>query len=147
MRSLKWKSWKLWLLVLAGAFLAIQFVPVETSNPPVESDAGASAPALAILRKACYDCHSHETRWPWYSRIAPFSWLVADHVNEGRKELNFSRWGSLSAEKRAHKLEECAEQLAKGEMPPKSYLWLHQEARLNDADRLTLERWFASEGQ
>ena len=75
-------------VVLAG----IQLVPVERTNPPVESEVAAPPAARAVLRRACYDCHSHETRGPWYAQVAPISWLVANDVQEGRRELNCSQW-------------------------------------------------------
>ena len=71
---------------------AIQFVPVDRTNPPVETALTAPPAVREILVGACFDCHSHETTWPWYSRVAPLSWLIADHVTEGRRDLNFSRW-------------------------------------------------------
>jgi Haem-binding domain len=81
------------LLVALGA---IQLVPVDTSNPPVTADVPASAAVKGILRRGCCDCHSNETQWPWYGRIAPVSWLLARDVREGRAELNFSTWTSTA---------------------------------------------------
>ena len=91
------RTWSTWLgLVLLAAFVAIRFVPVRaTSNPPVTGDVPAPPAAKAILHRACYDCHSNEMRWPWYSRVAPVSWLVVRDVRRDRNELNFSSWGSI----------------------------------------------------
>src|SRR5512142_1468745 len=93
---------------VAAMALLIQAVPVDRSNGPVESDAGAPAPVAGILRRACYDCHSNRTIWPGYSRVAPVSWLVAHDVHEGRRELNFSAWGRYDAEQRRRKLDKAA---------------------------------------
>ncbi len=82
--------------IVAGA--AIQLVPVKRSNPPVEFEVEAPADVHAILERACYDCHSNRTRWPWYSSVAPVSWLVARDVRRGRKELNFTDWPAFDFE-------------------------------------------------
>jgi hypothetical protein len=89
------------LLVLVVAF---QFIPVDTANLPVESDIPTSPAVKAVLRRACYDCHSHETVWPWYSRIAPMSWLLVRDVQEGRAELNFSTWNQYTTQQQVKKL-------------------------------------------
>ena len=73
--------------VVIAAFILIQFVPVDRSNPPVLSDVQAPAEVQTILRRSCYDCHSHETHWPWYAYVAPASWFVVDHIEEGREDL------------------------------------------------------------
>jgi Haem-binding domain len=128
-------------LVLLVALIAIQFVPVETSNPPVTGDVPTSAPVKAVLRRACYDCHSNETQWPWYSRLAPVSWLLARDVREGRAELNFSTWNQYSTQQQAKKLKESWEQVAEGEMPPWIYRPVHRDARLSAEDRALLRQW------
>jgi hypothetical protein len=121
--------------------IAIQFIPVARSNPPVESDIGAPAEIAAILRRSCYDCHSHETQWPGYSRIAPGSWLMARGVKEARGKLNFSTWNRYSGRDRSERIEEIWEQADEGEMPPRLYLLLHGDARLSEEDRQKLEVW------
>lgn len=126
------------LLVALGA---IQLVPVDTSNPPVTADVPASAAVKGILRRACYDCHSNETQWPWYGRIAPVSWLLARDVREGRAELNFSTWNQYSTQQRVKKLRESWEEVAEGEMPPWFYLPVHRDARLTADDRTLLRQW------
>ena len=93
-----------------------------------------------LLHAACYDCHSHETKWPFYSRIAPASWLVTDDVNEGRKHLNFSDWPK-EPDRATRKLDRINEVLDYREMPPKKYTLLHPEARLTDAQRKLLVDW------
>jgi hypothetical protein len=129
-------------VVLAG----IQFVPVDRANPP------ADGPMLLpggetgrILKAACTDCHSHETVWPWYARVAPAKFLVANHVNEGRQGLNFSTWGQRTPDRQDHKLEEIVEMVESKEMPERSYTWMHPEARLTDAQRQMLVEWAKAE--
>lgn len=133
------------ILALAIGFTGIQFVPVERTNPPVEAEVPAPPEVKEILRRACYDCHSHETRWPWYSRVAPVSWLVARDVREGRDELNFSTWNQISTKDRLDAMHESWEEVAEGEMPPWFYLPPHPEARLGDSEREVLRRWSFSE--
>jgi len=127
---------------LAVIALLIQAVPVERTNGPVEQDAGAPPPVGGILKRACYDCHSNETVWPGYSRVAPVSWLVGHDVHEGRSELNFSTWGRYDATARRRKLKRAAEEVAGGDMPPIYYTWMHPEARLSSADKAALAAWF-----
>jgi hypothetical protein len=134
-----------WIIVLAlvvlGGLVTIQFVPIDTSNPPVTGDVPSSAAVKAVLRRACYDCHSNETEWPWYSRIAPISWWVARDVRKGRAELNFSTWDQYSTKQRVKKLKETSETVAEGEMPPWFYLPAHRDARLSAEDRALLKGW------
>ena len=122
-------------------FALAQLFPVSRTNPPVEQEVDAPPEVRRILERSCYDCHSHATRWPWYSRVAPVSWLVAHDVNEGREHLNFSTWGRYDAEERGENLEEIAEVLEEGEMPPWFYLPLHPDARLADAELATVRAW------
>jgi heme-binding protein len=118
-----------------------QLVPVERSNPPVQSDVDAPPEVRTILRGACYDCHSHETRWPWYSRVAPGSWLLASHVKEGRGDLNFSEWPVVDFEAREDAMKDIHKQIEKDKMPLRSYRWMHPDARLTDTQRATLLQW------
>jgi hypothetical protein len=133
-------------VVLATLFLVIQVVPVDRTNPSVETEVSASPEVRAVLRRACYDCHSNETVWPWYSRIAPVSWQVARDVREGRAALNFSTWNRLDPKNRLEAMHESAEKVAEGEMPPAIYLPTHPEARLSVADRSLLSAWSPSPG-
>jgi len=128
-------------MALIVALIAIQFVPVERANPPVESDVAAPAEVKAVLRRACYDCHSNETRWPWYARVAPVSWLIAQDVREGRRELNFSTWSQFTGSRRARKFKEIVEQVEAGTMPQWYYVLLHREAKLAPADKETILKW------
>ncbi len=130
--------------MLVGLFLTaaiIQLVPVERSNPPVLSDIPASVEVRAVLRRACYDCHSNLTVWPWYSSIAPFSWLVAGDVREGREELNFSTWSDYTQARQVKKLKEILEEVEEGEMPPSLYLLTHPNAALSKDEKELLRAW------
>src|SRR5262245_39331548 len=109
-------------LTILGVLVIIQLIPVNRTNPPVERDIPTPPAVKAVLRRACYDCHSHETVWPWYSRIAPISWVLAHDVYEGRAELNFSTWNRYSTQEQVKKLQKSWEEVAEGEMPPWFYL-------------------------
>jgi hypothetical protein len=128
--------------IAAVLAIAAQFVPVERSNPPVESDANAPASVKTILERSCYDCHSHTTVWPWYSHIAPVSWLVAHDVEEGREHLNFSKWQDHERSKKFAKLlDEVVEVVEEEEMPLWYYLPLHPEAALTQNERDAIAGW------
>lgn len=124
----------------------IQVVRPSRSNPPVTADLQASPEVEQVLRRACYDCHSNETRWPWYSHVAPVSWLLSHDVQAGRKELNFSEWGTLSSSEQAEQRGGIAESIAEGEMPPWYYLPMHPDARLSAADQSLLSAWAGPAG-
>ena len=126
--------------VTVVVFLAIQLLPVgrNHTNPPVVQEPQWDSPQTqSLARRACYDCHSNETVWPWYSNVAPMSWLVEHDVEEGREKLNFSEWGRGSDE-----IEEINEVIAEGEMPMRNYLVLHPEARLSDQEKQVLMQGF-----
>lgn len=128
-------------MALAAVFLLAQFKQPDRTNPAVKSEIKAPAEIAAILERACYNCHSNETDWPWYSYVAPVSWWVADHVEHARRDLNFSDWPVLDFEKVEHAFHEIDEQISKGTMPLASYVRVHPEARLSDTDRDALRRW------
>ncbi|MEX1311305.1 MAG: heme-binding domain-containing protein [Candidatus Sulfomarinibacteraceae bacterium] len=132
------------IAVLAVVFLAIQLVPVERTNPPVTADFDGPQEVAQVLRTSCYDCHSNESSWPWYSRVAPASWLVAHDVEEAREHLNFSDWASLDEGRRRKLAEEIWEEVEEGEMPLKAYLLAHSEARLDEAAMAVLREWSGS---
>ncbi|MCB9184601.1 MAG: heme-binding domain-containing protein [Flavobacteriales bacterium] len=137
------------LLFLLLAFAIAQFVRPDTTNPTRDpaNDLIAvthpSAEVTALLRAACYDCHSHETRYPWYVSITPVNWWMQHHVDEGREEFNMSEWGARKAKWQRHKAEESVEMVKKREMPLDSYTWGHPEARLTDAQRQALASYFS----
>ncbi|OGO09322.1 MAG: hypothetical protein A2Z66_12195 [Chloroflexi bacterium RBG_13_66_10] len=130
------------ILVVVGA-VAIQFIrpSIIGRNPPVALEPTWQDPeARALAVRACFDCHSNETSWPWYSRVAPLSWLVARDIEVGRGVLNFSEWGT-SRRGEAH---EMGEAVLEGEMPPAIYLLMHPSARLTAAERDVLVRELSS---
>ena len=131
---MRWVRWG--VVVIVGGLLLIQLVPYgrDHDNPPVVAEPAWDSPQTRELAvRACYDCHSNETEWPWYSNVAPVSWLVQRDVDEGREELDFSEW-NLSQEG-----DESAETVREGSMPPSQYLLTHPEARLTDAELAALE--------
>lgn len=123
------------------ALLAAQLVPVSRDNPPVQLEVPAPRGVREVLERACYDCHSHETTWPWYAYIAPVSWLVVHDVHDARRHLDLSAWGRYDREEQKEKLEEVWEEVERGEMPLWYYLPLHPEARLSDRDKALLRAW------
>jgi hypothetical protein len=140
-------------LALAAIFLLAQFVQPKRTNPPVvpsrslEAHVPVPPNVLSILKRACGDCHSSETAWPWYSHIAPVSWFVADDVNMGRSHINFQDWEAQENPKEAaeHLALICKEVREKG-MPPLTYRILHKESRLSEEDIATLCVWSQSFG-
>ncbi len=122
------------VLILVGL---LQVIPVggPAENPPILSEPKwHNHQVRELFMRACANCHSHETNWPWYSYIAPISWLIRHHVHDGRRHFNISLWGK----QKKNKGDEAAEELEEGSMPPASYLWLHPEARLSAEDKATL---------
>ncbi|MCA9000565.1 MAG: heme-binding domain-containing protein [Planctomycetes bacterium] len=141
---MKWK-WRI-LLFLVVALVGMQFVPLDRSNPPVTGEIDAPEKVMTVLRKACYDCHSNEVKWPWYAYVAPMSFAVVHDVEEGREHVNFSEWDKVSAKKRAKIIEECWEEVEEGEMPLAIYKPLHPEAKLTAEDLEALKGWAAAYG-
>jgi hypothetical protein len=142
----------LWILAgLVAVFALMQLANPTRTNPPVTPghDLLATNPPppeiAARLRAACYDCHSRETRWPWYSRVAPVSWLVAGDVKDGRERLNFSEWPHDRPERAAKRLERISEEVGYRNMPPGKYTLLHPDARLTAAQRQALIDWADAE--
>lgn len=135
-------------LGLFAVIVILQFFRIDKENPEVIprkdfiTQTNPSDNIKAMLKNACYDCHSNTTKYPWYSNVAPISWWLKDHIDEGRKHLNFSEWVDYPLKKQQHKLEECWEMVENKEMPLKSYLYTHSEADLTDQERETLEEWF-----
>ena len=135
---------------LAAVLILIQFIrPAKNqSNSISDKDISTVYPVSAevsgILKKACNDCHSNNTVYPWYSNIQPVAWWLQHHVDEGKGELDFSNFASYSPKKQHHKLEEVIEQVKDGEMPLNSYTWIHKDAVLTDAEKRTLSDWAAT---
>lgn len=130
---------------LAGIGAAAFAAPAGGPAPRADSVGASALPAppkvAALLRRACYDCHSNETRWPWYSRIAPLSWRIARDVERGRQELNFSAWGDYYAATRRRKLKWIGRAVENGTMPPFLYCVTHSGARLTREQRAAIVEW------
>jgi hypothetical protein len=132
MRKLLWPG----LAVL----ILIQFIPVQQDNPAhdrsksFEVSARPTPELAALMQRSCKDCHSNETVWPWYSRIAPGSWVMVRDVEQGRKKFNLSQWGQMDEEEAENRIGEVCDEVKRGTMPPKPYLLLHPGARLSAQD-------------
>ena len=135
------------LFILIALFILIQFYPMEkpvvTTNNPDDLLATTTVPVTisTMLKNACYDCHSNESKFPWYASVAPVKWLLYDHISEGREELNFSDWNSLETDDKADILDDISSIILEGEMPIKGYTILHSEANLSEADREAIATW------
>tara|TARA_B110000495_G_C22993212_1_gene585178 strand:+ start:1030 stop:1464 length:435 start_codon:yes stop_codon:yes gene_type:complete len=141
---------KKFLIVLAIILVLIQFVRIDKTNPElvIENDfieiMKPKAEITSMIKASCYDCHSNQSNYPWYTNVAPVSWLVKNHINEGRRHFNFSEWNQYSLEDRKEILHECAEEVVEKVMPMKPYLLVHSEANLTDEQRTQLSAFFES---
>jgi hypothetical protein len=141
------------LFILLGLVLAIQLVRPDTSTPAVDPSQDfmqvlqPPTEVATILKTACYDCHSYETRYPWYNQIVPVSWWLANHVREGREHLNFNTFAAISTGDQAEVLEEAVEEIQKGKMPLDSYTWTHADARLSAEQKNVLVAWLNTAGR
>ena len=135
---------------LLAALVVIQFFRIDKTNPPYDSKndfislTNPPENVKSLLKAACYDCHSNESIYPWYTNIAPISFWIKGHINNGRKHLNFSEWGTYNDNRKDHKMEECVEYVGEAWMPLSSYTWVHSDARLSDEDRNRLVTYFES---
>ncbi len=136
------------LIVLFASFLFIQFFPIDKVNQPVDPGMDfirikkTPENIAATLKASCYDCHSNETVYPWYANVQPFGWFLKDHIEEGRKHLNFSTFATYLPKRQAHKLAESAEMVQNKEMPLDSYVLGHPEADLTHQQRTELVQYF-----
>jgi len=131
--------------LLIGLFVLIQLMPVDRTNPSEIADSEIPDEVKTILMAKCYDCHSNESHWPWYSYIAPVSWWVADHVHDGRRHVNFSIWDTYSSDKQEEKLGETYDEILDEFMPLKSYLITHPDAKVTEDEFTTIELWLDGE--
>ena len=132
---------KIALIILIVILVAIQFIPVDKTNPTVTAELDAPLEIRSVFKTSCYDCHSNETVWPWYSNIAPVSWLVAGDVNDARAHLNFSEWENLSRKDRVKMKEEIWEEIEDEKMPLWKYNILHPDASLKQKDKDLIRDW------
>jgi hypothetical protein len=141
------KSVKILLLILAAIFIIIQFIPFgKPTNQPIagvdlfESE-NLPQEVGVILKNACYDCHSQLVKFPWYSNVAPVSWLVARDINEAREHLDLSNWGNLTKKDKLKALDHIGEEVSEENMPLKIYTLMHAEARLSKKERVVIVNW------
>ena len=145
------KTLKILAILIFLGFIVIQFFRPDFTNPPVnqaetlQSAVNVPENVQAILTRSCMDCHSHETKYPWYSKIQPSAWFLADHIAEGRRELNFSSFKTYEPSRQRRKLSEICDETKGRFMPLPSYLWIHRDAQLSDAEIKTLCDWTESE--
>ena len=142
---------KWFFVILVILFLAIQFVRPARTNPAVDESrtifARTQMPPLvaAIFNRSCVDCHSNKTVWPWYTNVAPISWFITGHVNDGRQMMNLSEWGRMDQDRQSKKLRQMCEEVTDGAMPLSSYTPLHSGSKLSPADVKTLCDWTDAE--
>jgi hypothetical protein len=136
------------LLWIIGIFALMQFIPIDRTNKPIDKKQNfvdvlqSPKQVQEILKNACYDCHSNEVKYPKYAYVAPVSWSVKHHINEGRQNVNFSEWSSYNPEQKGHIIEEIIETTESKEMPLKGYIPMHPEANLTDAQRKVFVDYF-----
>lgn len=135
------RFFKFFFILLFIVLVAIQFIESERTNPPVTADLKAPGDVKDIIKKACYDCHSNETKWPWYSYVAPISWLLIKDVEEGRKHLNFSEWEKLPNRKKAEAKKEIWEEVRDDKMPMRIYTYTHPGAQLDVTHKNLIKQW------
>jgi hypothetical protein len=145
------KILKIAVIALVAGFIILQFIRPDFTNPPLIAGdtltASAQVPAdvQQILTRSCNDCHSNQTVYPWYSKVTPFNWFLADHIADGRRQLNFSVWNTYSTDKKIKKLDEICEQVEHSYMPLPSYLWIHRDAVLEESQAKALCEWANTE--
>ncbi|MDQ2974978.1 MAG: heme-binding domain-containing protein [Acidobacteriota bacterium] len=149
----KWRVLRWLVVICACLFVLAQFSRPARTNPVVdqslalESRIEVSPPVSAIIDRSCSDCHSNKTRWPWYSNVAPVSWFVIGHVNEGRQNLNFSEWGRYTKRETDGLLKQICQEVKAEAMPLSSYTPLHPGSTLSDEDKKILCDWASAASQ
>jgi len=134
-------------LVLLIVFVVVQFVPTSLNQsdviPPTDIMKTYDVPKQveAIFKTSCYDCHSNNTNYPWYNKVQPMAWLLEDHINKGKEELDFSDFGSYSKRRQKSKLKSIRSQIEDDEMPLSSYTLIHRDAKLSESDKVMVVEW------
>lgn len=145
------KFLKILVIILFAVFVIVQFIQPDRTNPRIvqsetlETSTQITESVKAIFERSCNDCHTNNTNYPFYSNISPFSWLLAEHIKEGRESLNFSTWNTYETSRKRRKLDEICEQAEDKEMPLPSYLWIHWNAKLTAEDVKVLCDWVETE--
>lgn len=134
-------------MALVGLLLLLQLIPLEQTNPPIDPEKMlvTDEVVMELLKKSCYDCHSYETKWPEYATIAPFSFFITSHVNEGRKTLNFSEYNTIELFFKEVRLQRAIETVRAQSMALPSYRYVHENSNLTQEEREILIRWFKEE--
>ena len=135
-----------WMLVVLVVLVGVQLIPVDRQNPPVGAELQASGEPKAVLQRCCYNCHSNQTCWPWYSRLAPVSWFIAHDVHEARGKMNLSHWGELAPAQQEMLATLAWREVEGNDMPPHGYLLLHSDAKPGDRDKNLIREWSTSFG-
>jgi hypothetical protein len=128
-------------------FISIQLIPVDKSNPPVDekSTLKTQSEIIYLLKRSCYDCHSHETKWPFYSNIAPMSFVISSHVKDARKAMNFSKWNEIESNIKKARIKRAIKTINNEMMALPSYVSLHKKSKLTQSQKDILTKWFQSE--
>ncbi len=145
------KAPKIIVLVLAVAFMGLQFFQIDKTNPPIV-DTETLEPAVAvppdvalIMGRSCNDCHTNKTVYPWYANVQPAGWFLKSHIDEGKRKLNLSKFNTFDQKKKIKKLEEICEEVESASMPLPSYLWIHRDAVLSESERKAICDWTKTE--
>ena len=134
------------LLIIIQFFRPDKNVSAGSSDAAIENQVDVTPEVAQLLRASCYDCHSNNTKYPWYNNIQPLAWWLNNHINEGKRELNFDEFGNYAPKKQKKKLHEIEEQLQEKEMPLRSYTLIHRDAALSDSNRRLIADWAKSAG-
>jgi len=140
------KKW--YFIIVLIALVLMQFIRIDKTHPEINPtndfiNIKNPPPEIAqMIKTSCYDCHSFESKYPWYAEVAPVSWYLKNHINEARHRVNFSEWASYEPEKASRKLHACADDIKEGDMPLSSYTLIHGDASLNQEQIKQLSEWF-----
>jgi hypothetical protein len=138
---------KIILIVAAAVLVVIQFFGIDRTaeavvpNETLQAAVAVPADITQILGRSCNDCHSNQTTYPWYASVQPAGWFLAGHIEDGRRELNFSKFNTYAPTKKKRKLEEICDEVKSGSMPLPSYLWIHRDAVISQSDAAALCDW------
>lgn len=145
------KVLKIAVIAVALVLIGLQFFQIDKTNPAIDAsetlEAAVTVPPdiSLIMGRACNDCHTHKTVYPWYSYVQPSGWFLKDHINEGRDELNFSKFNTFEKKKKIRKLEEICSEVESGQMPLPSYTWIHRDAVLTASEKQAICSWTKGE--
>lgn len=139
------KKWKNVMIIVFAVLISIQLIqPSPNQGSPANEFNMVTKPPISIdqqLRVACYDCHSNNTQYPWYAYVQPFGWLLANHISEGKKDLNFDEFGQYSRRRQLSKLKSIQSSIQDGTMPLSSYTLLHPQAKFSKEKRASIIQW------